>query len=309
MRAQRRRPDGRHHHRPQPHPVRRDRAAAGLARLHRRARLRHRARPRRRPDLPHRRLARTTRSRPARPRARPSSEPARCDALVRGVPGPARAARPLPPQPRGDAHAARLARPRRPRGRCSASSSSRSTSSTTASIHPLATGLSADIAEVHAYHLMPRGRRARRGAVALDLARRGLDARAGGRHRRLGDRRRDGRRRSRWAWSSPTRSPTSACAMPPMRAPTCTRRRASAATAGPSSRQSWIAARGRSAPLRGRRPALGVTGALVGMSFSQAARPAARSARPPHRAARPPSERGRSSSRRIRSRRDASRPC
>jgi phosphoglycolate phosphatase len=39
-------------------------------------------------------------------------------------------------------------------------------------IHPLATGL-ADVAEVHAYHLMPPGV-TKAGAIALDLARRGL---------------------------------------------------------------------------------------------------------------------------------------
>lgn len=40
-------------------------------------------------------------------------------------------------------------------------------------IHPLSTGLAADITEVHAYHLMPAGV-TKAGAVRVDLARRGL---------------------------------------------------------------------------------------------------------------------------------------
>ena len=40
-------------------------------------------------------------------------------------------------------------------------------------IHPLSTGLAADITEVHAYHLMPAGA-SKAGAVAADIARRGL---------------------------------------------------------------------------------------------------------------------------------------
>lgn len=40
-------------------------------------------------------------------------------------------------------------------------------------IHPLSTGLSADITEVHAYHLMPKGV-CKADAVAIDLAHRGL---------------------------------------------------------------------------------------------------------------------------------------
>ena len=40
-------------------------------------------------------------------------------------------------------------------------------------IRPLSTGLSADISEVHAYHLIPAGV-SKAGAVASDLARRGL---------------------------------------------------------------------------------------------------------------------------------------
>jgi len=86
-------------------------------------------------------------------------------------------------------------------------------------IHPLSTGL-AGVAEIHAYHLMPPGV-TKAGAVALDLARRGI---AREHAAAIGD-------AATWGWRTPwrsrpwsrTRSPISACCRPLRSATTSTR--------------------------------------------------------------------------------------